>query len=169
MSTPSGTSAMRTTAPAPATATACSRTAGSSSTSSIGPLSTGSPPGSPCWTSPRSKKAPCHAGCGGSRCAVRTRHEHRPVVPAGRPRGAGAGRIDPAAGAEEKRMSHPAAPGAPDDDVMGNGVFRAVLEGYDAVYDALPRGETFNRLWRMNAYHGEFPEPFAHIGFLTAE
>jgi SAM-dependent methyltransferase len=62
-------------------------------------------------------------------------------------------------------MSHPAAPG---DDVMGNGVFRAVLEGYDAVYDALPRGETFNRLWRMNAYHGDFPEPFAHIGFLTA-
>jgi ubiquinone/menaquinone biosynthesis C-methylase UbiE len=44
-----------------------------------------------------------------------------------------------------------------------------MLEGYDAVYDALPRGETFNRLWRMNAYHGEFPEPFAHIGFLTAE
>lgn len=69
-------------------------------------------------------------------------------------------------------MSHPTAPSAPDaasDDVMGNGVFRAVLEGYDAVYDALPRGETFNRLWRMNAYHGDFPEPFAHIGFLTVE
>jgi SAM-dependent methyltransferase len=66
-------------------------------------------------------------------------------------------------------MSDPAAPGAPSDDVMGNGVFRAVLEGYDAVYDALPRGETFNRLWRMNAYHGDFPEQFAHIGFLTAE
>lgn len=66
-------------------------------------------------------------------------------------------------------MSHPAGPGAPDDDVMGNGVFRAVLEGYDAVYDALARGETFNRLWRMNAYHGAFPEPFAHIGFLTVE
>jgi ubiquinone/menaquinone biosynthesis C-methylase UbiE len=66
-------------------------------------------------------------------------------------------------------MSHQAAPGAPGDDVMGSGVFRAVLEGYDAVYDALPRGETFNRLWRMNAYHGEFPEQFAHIGFLTAE
>jgi ubiquinone/menaquinone biosynthesis C-methylase UbiE len=61
-------------------------------------------------------------------------------------------------------MSDPAAPG---DEVTGNGVFRAVLEGYDAVYDALPRGETFNRLWRMNAYDGDFPEQFAHIGFLT--
>lgn len=67
-------------------------------------------------------------------------------------------------------MSDPALPGAPDalsDDVMGNGVFRAVLEGYDAVYDALPRGETFSRLWRRNAYAGAFPEQFAHIGFLT--
>jgi hypothetical protein len=67
-------------------------------------------------------------------------------------------------------MSDPSAPGAPDapsGDVTGNGVFRAVLEGYDAVYDALPRGETFNRLWRMNAYRGDFPEEFAHIGFLT--
>jgi len=53
-------------------------------------------------------------------------------------------------------------------DVTAGGVFRAVLEGYDAVYDALPRGETFNRLWRMNAYRGDFPEQFAHIGFLTA-
>jgi ubiquinone/menaquinone biosynthesis C-methylase UbiE len=64
-------------------------------------------------------------------------------------------------------MSEAAAPGVPSDDVTGNGVFRAVLEGYDAVYDALPRGETFNRLWRMNAYGGDFPEQFAHIGFLT--
>ena len=46
---------------------------------------------------------------------------------------------------------------------------RVQLEGYDAVYDALPRGQTFNRLWRANAYHGDFPEQFAHIGFLTAE
>ena len=65
-------------------------------------------------------------------------------------------------------MSDPAAPGAPDDDVTGDGVFRVVLEGYDAVYDALARGETFNRLWRLNAYGGDFPEQFAHIGFLTA-
>ena len=68
-------------------------------------------------------------------------------------------------------MSDPAAPGPLDglsEDVTADGVFGAVLEGYDAVYDALPRGETFNRLWRLNAYDGGFPEQFAHIGFLTA-
>lgn len=65
-------------------------------------------------------------------------------------------------------MSGPAVPGGLGDDVVGGGVFRAVLEGYDAVYDALPRSVTFNRLWRMNAYGGDFPEQFAHIGFLTA-
>lgn len=64
-------------------------------------------------------------------------------------------------------MSDPAAPGALSEDVTGDGVFRAVLEGYDAVYDALPRGETFSRLWRLHAYGGAFPEQFAHIGFLT--
>jgi SAM-dependent methyltransferase len=69
-------------------------------------------------------------------------------------------------------MSNPAprgAPGAPSEDVTDDGVFRAVLEGYDAVYAALPRGEAFGRLWRMNAYHGAFPEQFAHIGFLTVD
>jgi SAM-dependent methyltransferase len=67
-------------------------------------------------------------------------------------------------------MTEPAPPGALDGvagDVTADGVFRAVLEGYDAVYDALPRSETFRRLWRMNAYGGDFPEQFAHIGFLT--
>jgi ubiquinone/menaquinone biosynthesis C-methylase UbiE len=53
------------------------------------------------------------------------------------------------------------------EDVSDTGVFHAVLEGYDAVYDALPRGETFNRLWRTHAYGSDFPEAFAHIGFLT--
>ena len=52
-------------------------------------------------------------------------------------------------------------------DVTDSGVFRAVLDGYDAVYDALPRSETFSRLWRTHAYRNEFPEQFAHIGFLT--
>ena len=69
-------------------------------------------------------------------------------------------------------MSDSAAPGAPDarsDDGMDTGVFRAVLEGYDAVYDALLRGETFNRLWRMNAYGGDFPEEFAHTGLRTRQ
>lgn len=53
------------------------------------------------------------------------------------------------------------------DEVTGAGVFRAVRDGYDAVYDALPRGETFDRLWRTNAYDADFPAEFAHIGFLT--
>jgi SAM-dependent methyltransferase len=52
------------------------------------------------------------------------------------------------------------------DEITG-GVFDAVRAGYDAVYSALPRSETFNRLWRSNAYHEEFPAEFAHIGFLT--
>lgn len=67
-------------------------------------------------------------------------------------------------------MSDQAPPGALGglgEDVTANGVFRAVLDGYDAVYEALPRSETFRRLWRMSAYHGDFPEQFAHIGFLT--
>jgi SAM-dependent methyltransferase len=53
------------------------------------------------------------------------------------------------------------------DDVTDSGVFHAVRDGYDAVYDALSAGETFNRLWRNNAYDADFPEEFAHIGFLT--
>ena len=48
-----------------------------------------------------------------------------------------------------------------------SGVFDAVRDGYDAVYDALPRSATFNRLWRTNAYRDEFPLELAHIGFLT--
>jgi SAM-dependent methyltransferase len=71
-----------------------------------------------------------------------------------------------------KRMSSPdehqsTAAASLTDDVTGTGVFRVVLDGYDAVYDALPRAETFNRLWRTNAYGGDFPLEFAHIGFLT--
>jgi SAM-dependent methyltransferase len=46
-------------------------------------------------------------------------------------------------------------------------VFHAVRDGYEAVYAALPWGETFGRIWRDNAYRGEFPIEFAHIGFLT--
>lgn len=53
------------------------------------------------------------------------------------------------------------------DDVTDDGVFQAVRDGYDAVYDALPQGETFGRIWREHAYRGEFPIDFAHIGFLT--
>jgi ubiquinone/menaquinone biosynthesis C-methylase UbiE len=52
-------------------------------------------------------------------------------------------------------------------DVTQIGVFRAVLDGYDAVYGALPLGETFSRLWRAHAYRNDFPQEFAHIGFMT--
>jgi ubiquinone/menaquinone biosynthesis C-methylase UbiE len=53
------------------------------------------------------------------------------------------------------------------DEVTDQGVFRAVVEGYDAVYGALTGFDTFSRIWRENAYESEFPEVFAHIGFLT--
>jgi ubiquinone/menaquinone biosynthesis C-methylase UbiE len=61
----------------------------------------------------------------------------------------------------------PSAPGELGDDVTEDGVFHAVRDGYEAVYDALPQGETFGRIWRNNAYRSEFPVEFAHIGFLT--
>ena len=48
-----------------------------------------------------------------------------------------------------------------------DGVFEEVRDGYEAVYDALAQGATFNRVWRELAYGGEFPAEFAHIGFLT--
>ena len=54
-----------------------------------------------------------------------------------------------------------------DRGVSDDGVFVAVRDGYEAVYDALGRGPTFNKIWRDNAYRGEFPLEFAHIGFLT--
>jgi SAM-dependent methyltransferase len=54
-----------------------------------------------------------------------------------------------------------------DDDVTADGVFKAVQEGYSAVYDALPQGQTFSRIWRETAYQADFPIEFAHIGFLT--
>src|SRR4051794_6459290 len=53
------------------------------------------------------------------------------------------------------------------EDVTDAGVFQSVLDGYSAVYDALPNGATFNRIWSEMAYGGEFPTEYAHIGFLT--
>jgi len=58
-------------------------------------------------------------------------------------------------------------PASLSEDVTDAGVFQAVLDGYDAVYDALPRSETFSRIWRASAYGGDFPAEFAHISFLT--
>lgn len=54
------------------------------------------------------------------------------------------------------------------DDVTDTGVFASVRDGYDAVYTALPESDTFSRIWRANAYDEEFPDAFAHIGFLTS-
>ena len=54
-----------------------------------------------------------------------------------------------------------------DGGVTETGVFQVVQEGYEAVYAALSRSETFNRLWRTNAYGSDFPDELAHIGFLT--
>jgi SAM-dependent methyltransferase len=64
-------------------------------------------------------------------------------------------------------VSNPEIPSGLDEGITQDGVFQAVKEGYEAVYDALPQGQTFNRLWRETAYGGEFPIEFAHIGFLT--
>jgi SAM-dependent methyltransferase len=48
-----------------------------------------------------------------------------------------------------------------------DGVFETVRDGYEAVYGILAHSPMFARIWRANAYEGEFPEEFAHIGFLT--
>jgi ubiquinone/menaquinone biosynthesis C-methylase UbiE len=61
----------------------------------------------------------------------------------------------------------PAVPSQLTDDITDDGVFHAVRDGYEAVYDSLPQGRTFGRIWRDTAYRGEFPFEFAHIGFLT--
>jgi SAM-dependent methyltransferase len=53
------------------------------------------------------------------------------------------------------------------DAVTDSGVLETVRDGYDAVYDALARSDTFTRIWRTHAYRGEFPAELAHIGFLT--
>ena len=63
----------------------------------------------------------------------------------------------------------PAEPGNVSNDVAQEGVFEAVRDAYDAVYDVLAASPTFNRIWRTNAYRGEFPEAFAHISFLTLD
>jgi ubiquinone/menaquinone biosynthesis C-methylase UbiE len=53
------------------------------------------------------------------------------------------------------------------EEVTDDGVFQVVADSYDAVYAALTESETFNRIWRTNAYQDDFPPEFAHIGFLT--
>jgi hypothetical protein len=49
----------------------------------------------------------------------------------------------------------------PLDDVTDSGVFQAMLDGYDAVYDALPNSRVFTEIWGTNAYGADFPDDFA--------
>ena len=64
-------------------------------------------------------------------------------------------------------MTEQNAPPSLSDKVTDDGVFQIVVDSYEAVYAALTASETFNRIWRTNAYHDDFPPEFAHIGFLT--
>jgi hypothetical protein len=64
-------------------------------------------------------------------------------------------------------VSDPEIPTDLEEEVTDDGVFQVVQEGHSAVYDALPQGETFNRIWRETAYQADFTIEFAHIGFLT--
>lgn len=51
-------------------------------------------------------------------------------------------------------MSHPVSPGVPSDDVLGDGVFRAVLEGYDAVTTAaVRRSQGRAEVWSAGSKH----------------
>ena len=52
-------------------------------------------------------------------------------------------------------------------EISDDGVFEVVRDGYDAVYEAVEASPTFGRIWRTHAYGSDFPEEFAHIGFLT--
>ena len=51
--------------------------------------------------------------------------------------------------------------------VSPDGVFTVVVDGYDAVYNAVAKSPTFRRLWAQHAYGGDFPVEFAHVSFLT--
>ncbi len=42
-----------------------------------------------------------------------------------------------------------------------------VTDGYDAVYEALPRSETFRRIWTEHACGADYPPGYDHISFLT--
>jgi len=42
-----------------------------------------------------------------------------------------------------------------------------VAQGYDAVYDAMPRSPTLLRLWKHHAAGTDYPDDFYHISFIT--
>lgn len=44
-----------------------------------------------------------------------------------------------------------------------------VAQGYDAVYEAMPRSPTLLRIWKQHAAGENYPDDFAHISFVTLE
>jgi ubiquinone/menaquinone biosynthesis C-methylase UbiE len=42
-----------------------------------------------------------------------------------------------------------------------------VAQGYDAVYDAMPRSPTLRRLWKQLVAGEDYPDDFYHISFIT--
>ena len=44
-----------------------------------------------------------------------------------------------------------------------------VAQGYDAVYEAIPRSPTLLRLWKEHAAGQDYPDAFSHISFITLE
>ena len=44
-----------------------------------------------------------------------------------------------------------------------------VAQGYDAVYDVMPRSPTLLRLWRQRVAGPDYPDDFHHISFITLQ
>ena len=44
-----------------------------------------------------------------------------------------------------------------------------VAQGYDAVYEVMPRSPTFLSLWKEHAAGQDYPDAFSHISFITLE
>jgi SAM-dependent methyltransferase len=74
-----------------------------------------------------------------------------------------------AIGTGKSRLLNQPSEGRRRDGVRADGVFDAVVEGYDAVYASVTSSAAFAKLWAKHAYGGAFPPEFAHISFLTFE
>src|SRR5437867_12961204 len=44
-----------------------------------------------------------------------------------------------------------------------------VAQGYDAVYEAVPRSPTLLRLWKQLVSGPDYPDDFYHISFITPQ
>ena len=42
-----------------------------------------------------------------------------------------------------------------------------VAQGYDAVYEAMPRSPTLLRIWKQLVAGDDYPDEFSHISFVT--